>query len=221
MTRMRASVSAFAHPRRGLVAAALAVLALTGCGSEVRGGGQRTEPDVRAGSTTSAARPTPEQAAFAAMLDRFAQPCPSPGGAAPGSAGEKRTGPEPVQSLAPGETPPAEPIEPGPLTGPAAELNARDWCTSAHHEQRVIEALQSVPEPTPAKVRATLNSLGYIDAHIHGLQQDGKATRFYLDLRESGGRLCVAGLAAGEVTDANACVAAAEGPFTVTTEERL
>ncbi|MFJ9887584.1 hypothetical protein ACIQRW_17175 [Streptomyces sp. NPDC091287] len=72
-------------------------------------------------------------------------------------------------------------------------MSARDWCASAHHEQRVIEALQSVPEPTPAKVRATLNSLGYIDEHIHGLQQYGKATRFYLDLRESRGRLCEAG----------------------------
>ncbi|MFF1398551.1 hypothetical protein ACFVZD_32645 [Streptomyces sp. NPDC058287] len=67
----------------------------------------------------------------------------------------------------------------------------------------------------PAKVRKTLNGLGYVDEHIHGLKQDGKATRFYLDLREKGGRLCEAGLAAGERTAITVCAVPATGPFAV------
>ncbi|MFE7461561.1 hypothetical protein [Streptomyces sp. NPDC057554] len=213
------SVSAFARYRRGLVGAALAALVLTGCGGEARGGGTQAEPDKRASSLTSSAQPGPEQAAFAAMLSTFGKKCPEPGRVDPRPTAGKQTGSEATASLAPGETPPAEPIEPGPLTGPAAELSDRDLCTSGHHEQRVVEALQEVADPTPVKVRKTLNSLGYIDEHIHGLQQDGTTTRFHLDLRESGGRLCVAGLAAGEESDASACVAPATGPFTVKTEE--
>ncbi|MFH9008543.1 hypothetical protein ACH4E5_35550 [Streptomyces afghaniensis] len=99
-------------------------------------------------------------------------------------------------------------------------MDRHDGCTSVQHEQRIIEALQMVVDPTPAKVRKTLNSLGYIDERIHGLKQDGKTTRFYLDLRENGGRLCEAGLAAGETTDVTPCVAPATGPFTVQTEEQ-
>ncbi len=76
-------------------------------------------------------------------------------------------------------------------------MDDRDWCVSAHHEQRVIAALQKVADPTPAKVRKTLNGLGYTDERIHHLKQDGKKTRFHLDLREDGGRLCESGLAAG------------------------
>ncbi|WP_406727304.1 hypothetical protein WJ438_25465 [Streptomyces sp. GD-15H] len=95
-------------------------------------------------------------------------------------------------------------------------MNDRDWCASVQHEQRIIQALQEVSEPTPAKVRKTLNSLGYIDERIHGLKQDGKTTRFYLDLRESGGRLCEAGLAAGEETDVTVCTVPATGAFAVT-----
>ncbi|MFJ8464536.1 hypothetical protein [Streptomyces swartbergensis] len=99
-------------------------------------------------------------------------------------------------------------------------MDRHDWCTSVHHEQRIIEALQKVVEPTPAKVRKTLNSLGYIDERIHGLKQDGKTTRFYLDLREKGGKLCEAGRAAGATTDVTPCIAPATGPFTVKTEEQ-
>ncbi|GGT94274.1 hypothetical protein ACH4HG_38840 [Streptomyces coeruleorubidus] len=219
MTHIRASISAFARPRRALAAAALASLALTGCGSEVKGSGPQGGP---VGSVASKARPTqpsPEQEAFAAMLEMYAQMCPPSDGVPPAPPG-KSAGPEPVRSLAPGETPPTDPIEPGPPTGPAAELDRHDGCTSVHHEQRIIEALQKVAEPTPAKVRKTLNGLGYIDERIHGLKQDGKTTRFYLDLRENGGRLCEAGRAAGETTDVTACVAHATGPFTVKTEEQ-
>ncbi|MFF7563808.1 hypothetical protein ACFZB4_28005 [Streptomyces pseudovenezuelae] len=94
-------------------------------------------------------------------------------------------------------------------------MSERDRCASVQHEQRIIEALQAVSAPTPAKVRKTLNNLGYIDERIHDLKQDGKVTRFHLDLRENGGRLCEEGLAAGEATDVTACAAPATGAFTV------
>ncbi|MFF7473667.1 hypothetical protein [Streptomyces sp. NPDC008092] len=204
MTPIAAPIAAFAHPRRPLAAVALTALALTGCGntgsSGSSGGG-------------SATRSASEQAAFAVMLDKVAQPCTSATRSASGPAGEEPTGPEGEQSLAPGGTPPDEPIEPGAPT--EAQLSDRDWCASVQHEQRIIRALQAVSEPTPAKVRKSLNGLGYIDERIHGLRQEGKVTRFHLDLREKGGRLCEAGAAAGEQTDVTPCVAPATGSFAV------
>ncbi|MFF1685826.1 MULTISPECIES: hypothetical protein [unclassified Streptomyces] len=159
-----------------------------------------------------------------AMLDKLAQPCSSTGDTGPGPADKrptsperKPTSPERKESLALGETPPADPIAPGAPTGPEAELNDRDWCASVQHEQRIVQALQTVSEPTPAQVRKTLNELGYIDERIHNLKQDGKVTRFYLDLREKGGHLCEEGLAAGEATEISACVAPADGPFAIAT----
>jgi hypothetical protein len=215
MTPLTAPTSAFARLRRALAAAALAALALTGCGSDVSSGsGAQDEPGRGAGSKVSATPPTPEQAAFAAMLDKVAQPCSSAVEVPSGPTDKRPTGSEGKQSLPPGETPPDEPIEPGAPTE-ATQLSERDQCASVQHEQRIIQALQAVPEPTPAKVRESLNGLGYIDERIHGLKQDGKTTRFYLDLREEGGRLCEAGVAAGEVTDVTPCVAPAAGSFAV------
>ncbi|MFJ3797352.1 hypothetical protein ACIPSJ_13750 [Streptomyces sp. NPDC090088] len=207
MTPIAAPISAFAHRRRVIVAAALAALALTGCGGNGLSGNASSD-------SGSATRSTPEQAAFAAMLDKVARPCSSTTESASGPTEEEPTGPEGgEQTLAPGETPPAEPIEPGAPT--EAQLSDRDRCASVQHEQRIIQALQAVPDPTPAKVRKSLNGLGYIDERIHGLQQDGKVTRFYLDLREKGGRLCEAGTAAGEETDVTPCTAPATGSFAV------
>ncbi|MEW1829363.1 hypothetical protein [Streptomyces sp. NPDC088196] len=165
----------------------------------------------------SATPPTAEQAAFAAMLDKVAQPCPSAGGSAsaPGPADQKPTDSAGEQTLAPGTTPPAEPVEPGAPTEAGAKLSERDRCASVQHEQRIIEALQAVSEPTPTKVRKALNGLGYIDERIHDLKQDGKVTRFYLDLREKGGQLCEKGLAADEETDVTACMAPTTGSFTL------
>lgn len=222
MTPLTAPARAFARPRRALMAVALAALALTGCGSEGAGdGGTRKESGRSA--EASATTPTNEQAAFEAMLAKVAQPCsttaetPStPTGEAPSEPSDQRpTGPTGEQTLAPGETPPDEPIEPGAPSEPAAQLSDRDQCASVQHEQRIIEALQAVPDPTPAKVRKSLNDLGYIDERIHGLKQDGRTTRFHLDLREQGSRLCEAGVAAGEQTDVIPCVAPATGAFTV------
>jgi hypothetical protein len=170
----------------------------------------------------SAASASSEQAAFAAMLDKVAQPCSSAGTAsgptgknASGPTGRKPTGPDGEQSLAPGETPSAGPIGPGAPTGAETELSDRDRCASVQHEQRIIQALQAVSKPTLAKVREALGSLGYIDERIHGLEQDDGATRFYLDLRVNGGRLCEAGLAAGEQSDVTVCTAPATGAFVV------
>ncbi|MEU9137740.1 hypothetical protein AB0D33_17530 [Streptomyces sp. NPDC048404] len=216
MTRSPASTGALAHTGRLLVTAALGALALSGCGSdEASGEGSQGGRPENAGSKVSAASSSAEQAAFAAMLDKVARPCPATGRAASGPSDKKPTGPDAEQSLAPGEAPPAEPVEPGVPTAPETELSDRDRCASVQHEQRIIQALQAVSAPTPAKVRKALNSLGYIDERIHGLQQDGRATPFYLDLRESGGRLCEAGLAAGEETDVTVCTAPATGEFAV------
>ncbi|MFD4373805.1 hypothetical protein [Streptomyces sp. NPDC058486] len=105
-----------------------------------------------------------------------------------------------------------EPVE--PTAGPEVELNGRDWCASNLHEQRIAEALWNVGDPTPTKVRAILNDLGYVDERIHDLKQSGTTTKFFLDLREKGGQLCLDGTAAGDETVVDKCVAPATGPFT-------
>ncbi|NEE05450.1 hypothetical protein G3M58_03275 [Streptomyces sp. SID7499] len=92
-------------------------------------------------------------------------------------------------------------------------MNARDWCAGHLHEERVTQALWDLKDPSPADVRTVLNDLGYIDERIHGLRKSGRATRFSLDLRDRGGRLCMAGSAAGSRTVVDMCVAPASGPF--------
>ncbi|WP_098897807.1 hypothetical protein [Streptomyces sp. st77] len=220
MTQIRGPIGKFTPGRRLLAAAAITVataLALTACGTEENGGGRQTGS---AGSPTASQQPWPEQGATQALFDRFEKACPKPGVNSRRPAGASKPDTAEPETIAPGETPPADPIEPAFPTGPEAELDDRDWCVSAHHEQRVIAALQKVADPTPAKVRKTLNGLGYPDERIHHLKQDGKKTRFHLDLREGGGRLCESGLAAGAVSDVVPCVAVAEGPFEVTSGVR-
>ncbi|MFG3395476.1 hypothetical protein [Streptomyces parvus] len=220
MTKILGPISKFTPGRRLLAAAAITVataLALTACGTEENDGGRQTGS---AGSSTASQQPSPEQGATQALFDRFEKACPEPGVNSRRPTGARKPDTAEPETIAPGETPPADPIEPAFPTGPEAELDDRDWCVSAHHEQRVIAALQKVADPTPGKVRKTLNGLGYMDERIHHLKQDGKKTRFHLDLRESGGRLCESGLAAGAVSDVVPCVAVAEGPFEVTSEVR-
>ncbi|MCC8478005.1 hypothetical protein LMJ41_08900 [Streptomyces globisporus] len=219
MTHVRGLISKFTPGRRVVAAAAITVvsaLALTACGTAEDDGGRRAGS---AGSSTASQQPQPEQAAAQALFDRFEKACPEPGVNSRRPTGATKPDTEEPETIAPGETPPADPIEPAPPTGPEAELDDRDWCVSAHHEQRVIAALQMLADPTPAKVRKTLNGLGYTDERIHHLKQDGKKTRFHLDLREDGGgRLCESGVAAGADSDVVPCVAVAEGPFKVTSE---
>lgn len=211
-------------PRRSrltLAITALAALALVACGTEMTSvGGPRSKATDTAGARSSAA--------FTEMLNKVAQPCPS------GSAGALHWGPprgpqsnspaaEPqtgqVQTPPSGpaaepQTPPSGPVEPiAPTAGPEVELNARDWCASTLHEERVTHALWNLTDPTPTKVRKILNHLGYVDERIHGLKQSGATTRFFLDLRDEGGRLCLEGSAEGEKTIVESFAGPETGPF--------
>jgi hypothetical protein len=176
-----------------LAMTALAAVALTACGTEkAAAGGPQSTP-----AGTAGVRPS---AAFTEMLSKVAQQCPP---SAPPEA--PPTGP--TETLPSGVTPPGDAIEPiAPTAGPEVELNARDWCAGNLHEERITQALWELANPTPAKVRTILNDLGYVDERIHGLKQSGTATRFSLDLRDQGGRLCLDGSAAGEQTVVDKCV---------------
>jgi hypothetical protein len=206
------------RPGLVLVITALAALALGACGTEkTDSGGQQAAPADAAGSRSAAA--------FTAMLDKIAQSCPpsappeapptGPAEASPtGPAQTLPSGPAETMPTGPVETPPDDAIEPVvPTAGPEVELNARDWCAGVLHEQRIAQALWDLVDPTPSEVKAILNDLGYVDERIHDLEQSGATTRFFLDLRDKGGRLCLEGTAAGEQTVVDKCVAPATGPF--------
>ncbi|WAU82860.1 hypothetical protein O1Q96_26075 [Streptomyces sp. Qhu-G9] len=204
MRRTTALTSAVvSSPRRSqltLATAALAALSLAACGTEKTSAhGPQDKP-----AHTAEVQPG---AAFTAMLDKVAQSCPP-------SAPPEAPPNGPAQALPPGsaEIPPdVEPV--APTAGPEVELNARDWCASALHEERLAHALWDVVDPTPTKVRTILNDLGYVDERVHDLKQSGATTRFLLDLRDKGGRLCLEGSAAGDHTVIDKCVAPATGPF--------
>jgi hypothetical protein len=187
------------RPRHTLVLTAFAALALAACGTEkTSADGLQSEP-----ANTAEARP-----GLTEIQDRVEQSCPPSAPPEPPPSG-------PALPLPPGavETPPdVEPI--APTAGPEVELNARDWCASNLHEERIAQALWDLADPTPAKVRTILNDLGYVDERIHDLKQSGATTRFFLDLRDKGGRLCLEGSAAGEETVVDKCVAPVSGPFT-------
>ncbi|MES5823266.1 hypothetical protein [Streptomyces sp. RG80] len=177
------------------------MLALAACGTEETGAG---------GSRSNSADSAEAQsgAAFTKMLNQVAQQCPPSAAPEPPPSG-------PAEPLPSGATAPSDAIEPiAPTAGPEVELNARDWCASNLHEERITQALWDLADPTPTKVRKILNDLGYIDERIHDVKQSGTTTRFFLDLRDQGGRLCLDGSAAGEQTVVDKCVAPATGPFT-------
>ncbi|MFJ5879172.1 hypothetical protein ACIQD1_31165 [Streptomyces sp. NPDC093088] len=213
MTRTYGSTSTFARssrrPRLTLALTVLAVLVLGACGTAKATG--NNEPASTAVATAAVpAKPTESLSspALAEIQQHIAQTCPAPG--------TPQEGPPNPQSAPPGEEAPAGMVEPVmPTAGPEVELNARDWCASNHHEQRIYVAVQELTDPTPAKVRAALNGLGYPDERLHGLKQSGATTQFALDLRENGGRLCLKGSMGGEEPVVDKCVAPATGPFTV------
>ncbi|MCZ0983018.1 hypothetical protein O1L60_39735 [Streptomyces diastatochromogenes] len=189
--------------RAGLALAvtAFAVLTLGACGTVKATAG--AEQVGRAEAVES----RPPAPSLAEIQEYIEQSCPPPG--------TPPIAPPTPPPAPPGEEPPADAVVPvAPTAGPEVELDARDWCAGSHHEQRVAEALLDLADPTPVKVRAILHDLGYADGRIHGLKQSGATTRFFLDLREKGGRLCLEGSAAGEETVVDKCVAAASGPFT-------
>ncbi|WP_063766933.1 hypothetical protein [Streptomyces sp. NRRL S-813] len=205
MTQIPAVPSVFARcPRRpalALAVTALIAVTLAACGTEETNAAaspSKAAEAVDAQHTEASAGPD-QQAAFLAMLNRVAPSCPSGG---------------PSAKTLPTDDPATEAIE-APLapTAPEADLDARDWCASTLHEERITQALWHLEDPTPAKVRKILNGLGYIDERIHDLTQSGAATRFFLDLRVKGGRLCLDGSAAGEETIVDACVAPETGQF--------
>ncbi|MFG3720785.1 hypothetical protein ACGF8D_23560 [Streptomyces massasporeus] len=206
MRRSSEPVGTTAHTlrraRMTLVTAVVATVGLAACGTESAG----TDAGVNSPAGGAEVRPG---TAFSKMLDEVAGTCPSEGPPLAPPSG-------PAITLPPGaqETPPSDAVEPiAPTAGPEVELNARDWCAGHLHEERVAQALWDLKDPSPADVRTVLNDLGYIDERIHGLRKSGTATRFSLDLRDRGGRLCMAGSAAGSRTVVDMCVAPASGPF--------
>ncbi|WP_407839453.1 hypothetical protein ACE1OC_28775 [Streptomyces sp. DSM 116496] len=217
MTRTHGSTSTFTRssrrPRLTLALTALAVLALGACGTaKATGGAEPASAAAAAAPAAPAATAKPmgslSSPALAEIQEYIAQTCPAPG--------TPQEGPPSPQPAPPGEEVPAGTVEPAmPTAGPMVELDTRDWCASNHHEQRVYVAIQELADPTPAKVRAALNGLGYPDERIHDLKQSGAATHFFLDLRENGGRLCLEGsVGGGEEALLDKCVAPATGPFT-------
>ncbi|MEV8535234.1 hypothetical protein [Streptomyces sp. NPDC051211] len=211
MTRIPALSSIVARsprrPRLALAVTALAALALAGCGTEktdAPGSHSKPADAVSAAQRTDAPAVSGQQAAFTAMWNKVAQSCTSD--APPGAT---------LPTALPNDDPATEALEGPrvPTAGPEVELGARDWCASALHEERIAQALWNLTDPTPAKVGKILNDLGYIDERIHDLKQSGATTRFFLDLRVNGGRLCLEGSAAGEGTIVETCVAPETGPF--------
>ncbi|MGW2911850.1 hypothetical protein ACWC9X_15520 [Streptomyces asoensis] len=188
------------RPQSVLALTVLAALALAACGTEeTSAGGAQGSPADMAGLRSDAA--------FVKMLGDVARECPA-------SAAPEGPPSGPAQPLPPGETAPSDAMEPvAPTAGLEVELNARDRCASNLHEERITQALRDLADPTPAEVRTVLNGLGYSDGRIHGLERSGTTTRFFLDLRDWGGRLCLDGSAAGEDTVVDKCVAPATGPF--------
>ncbi|MGW7285506.1 hypothetical protein ACWGH4_08415 [Streptomyces sp. NPDC054847] len=210
-----------------VVTVVAATLALTACGTERPGAdGSRSKPAgaVGARATESPAAHDP-QVAFAEMLETVAQPC----SAETPSSGEESAAPAETPATGPAKTPRTDPPEPAdpagtpwqdgddpaaPTTGPGVDMSAAEWCAGHLHVERVTHALMGLADPTPAKVRKVLNGLGYIDERIHGLEQSGPVTRFFVDLRVAGGSLCLKGSAAGESTDIEFFGASGTGPFT-------
>ncbi|MFC5660270.1 hypothetical protein [Streptomyces nogalater] len=221
MKRTRARITAvdpvMRRRRRTLAVTALAALALTACGS-----GQPDSQGER-GATADAVSAR-KDAAFTKMLDEVARECPPPGTKRESPAAPKGEAPTAPVEAPPGATvepPPGGAVEPvAPTTGPEAELDARDWCAGVQHEQRVAEAVLGLKQPDPAQVRKTLNGLGYIDERIHGLKRSGAVTKFVIDLRDKGGRLCLDGTANGELTEVETCVAPADGQFNIANIQR-
>ncbi|MEU9083325.1 hypothetical protein [Streptomyces sp. NPDC048357] len=212
MTRTHGSTSTFARssrqPRLTLALTVLAVLALGACGTaKATGGAESASTAVATAAAPGKPMGSLSSPALAEIQEYIAQTCPAPG--------TPQEGPPNPQPAPPGEEAPAGMVEPVmPTAGPEVELNARDWCASNHHEQRIYVAVQELTDPTPAKVRAALNGLGYPDERIHDLKQSGATTQFFLDLRENGGRLCLEGSVGGEEPVVDKCVAPATGPFT-------
>ncbi|GJF33449.1 hypothetical protein KNE206_61490 [Kitasatospora sp. NE20-6] len=186
------------RPLTTVAMTALAALSLAACGTGTAG------PAGPASTPAGAVGAGPGLTEVLGMVEQSCPPSAPPQGPPAG----------PAHTLPPGVGVPPD-VEPlAPTAGPEAELNARDWCAASLHEERIAQALGDLTDPTPGKVRTILNHLGYTDDRIHDLKQSGASTRFFLDLRDNGGRLCLEGSAAAKDTVVDKCVAPPSGPFT-------
>ncbi|POX49503.1 hypothetical protein C3489_24460 [Streptomyces sp. Ru71] len=189
-------------PRRSglaLAVIALPTLALAACGTDRTGAtaaGKR--PADAVGARPAGAPPaTDPQVAFMELLNTVGEPCfpHPPTGPEPSAPTEQpRTAPVPVQ-LPVDPAPPTEAAPASTPTGapPAAELTPAEQCAARRHAERITKALGTLPDPTPAQVRAALRGLGYLDERIHGPERSGAVARFFLDLRLMDSPLCLKG----------------------------
>ncbi|MFE7244207.1 hypothetical protein [Streptomyces sp. NPDC057580] len=191
------------HVWRGTALAALCALALTACGAERAGDGDRIEAG-RGDAEPGAAEPGDSGfLAFMELLLSVAEPCQAdlPSQAPP----VEPTPTAPPTAPLPELTLPAEPPPTGePRTDETAkgkvELDSVEKCEAPLHARRITKALNRMPDPTPSRVREALRGLGYIDERIHGPQRSGKTVEFILDLRVMGGQLCLSGSVSGART---------------------
>ncbi|MFG2113349.1 hypothetical protein ACGFRB_12055 [Streptomyces sp. NPDC048718] len=183
---------------------------LTACGTETKPGTGATSGGV-AGTLTATPAPVPPrtdpEVEFMMMQLAVGRPCHPGAPTAPPDSEEPPvpTGPSgrPVTPLTsrPAEPPPVgDPPSrpPASSTRPArrssgVELTAAFRCEGRLHAARITKELDALPDPTPERVRAALNKLGYTDERIHGLERAGRTTRFVLDLRIFEDPLCLAG----------------------------
>lgn len=190
-------------------ATALSLGTLVACGTENTGKGGGAAPGSGAGGVraTPAAVPpaTDPEVEFMKMRIAVGQPCypdfPTEPPEPPASPGEEpaRTpgGPLPTDERPPG--PPA-PATPSARPASTVELDPAQRCEARLHVRRITKELDALPDPTPARVGAALNKLGYIDGRIRGLERTDGTTRFVLDLRLFEDPLCLSGSVKGGTT---------------------
>ncbi|WP_330459157.1 hypothetical protein OIB37_21080 [Streptomyces sp. NBC_00820] len=193
MTRTHAEIKEVGRstrrPRRALAVAALAAVSLAvGAAGTASAAGLPGRPAAGGGAWTAAVVPAQrQQAAFLDMLNTVRQMCvPTPLPEHEQPTPRERPQPPLSTALTAGQAPPSR-------TLPMPELGPVEECEGVVHVQRVTQALRGLDRPSPARVRKALNRVGYIDAHIHGLEQFRGTTHFYLDLRFKGSALWVAG----------------------------
>ncbi|MFE4594791.1 hypothetical protein [Streptomyces laurentii] len=193
-------------------ATVLSLGTLVACGTENTG----NEGGAPPGSGTGSVRATPATVPpatdpgveFMKMLIAVGRPChpdlPTEPPEPPASPGEEpaRTpgGPLPTDEHPPGPPAPATPATPSARPASPVELDPAQRCEARQHVRRITKELDALPDPTPARVRAALNKLGYTDGRIHGLERAGGATRFVLDLRLFDDPLCLSGSVKGGTT---------------------
>lgn len=199
----------------------IAVSALTACGTrEADDGAGSAGADLVSADTREApsAPGGDPEVAFTHMLVAVSDPC------------LPDVSVEPVETVEPTEieTPAEQPLEGKPVGGspppmptsngadehpqqepateqdPEPELDAEEECVGRLHVERIGKEFDSLTDTSPEQIRAALNRLGYIDGRILGLERTEELTRFVLDLRFMGSRLCIS----GDVTASEAVIEA-------------